>query len=64
MFEALGRLRERGAALLIVEQYVHGTLEIADVVYMLRQGVITFGGPASSVAGDEIMRAYLAAGPS
>ena len=51
IFGFVGRLAEQGAALLLVEQYVTRALELADVVYLLNKGEITFRArPASSAA--------------
>jgi branched-chain amino acid transport system ATP-binding protein len=59
MFVALKVLAAQGTALLLVEQYVHRALEMADVVYLLDQGEITFSGPPSSLDESTLMAAYL-----
>ena len=61
IFEALRKLAAKGVALLLVEQYVHRALEMADVVYLLNRGQVTFSGPPSELDEDELMRGYLGA---
>ncbi|MBO9521573.1 MAG: ABC transporter ATP-binding protein [Nocardioidaceae bacterium] len=49
VFETIGRLREAGVTVVVVEQRVHQTLAIADRAYVLSAGTIrletTAGGP-------------------
>jgi branched-chain amino acid transport system ATP-binding protein len=59
IFESLQRLAEQGVSLLLVEQYVNRALEMADSVYLLRQGRVVFNGPASAVDQRELMSAYM-----
>lgn len=59
IFEALGRLRDTGAALLLVEQYVDRALAMADVVYLLDRGRVTFTGPATDLDRDAVLQSYL-----
>jgi branched-chain amino acid transport system ATP-binding protein len=61
IFEALRRLAAKGVALLLVEQYVHRALAMADVVYLLNRGRVTFSGPPSKLDEAELMRGYLGA---
>ena len=49
IFGTLRLLAARGLALLLVEQYVHRALELADHVVLLNQGRVTFSGPAAEV---------------
>lgn len=46
VFETLGRIREAGTALLIVEQQVGHALELCDRAAVLEHGLITWQGPA------------------
>lgn len=46
VFDTIQDLRAGGTTILIAEQYVHLTLEIADRVYALSRGVVTASGPA------------------
>jgi branched-chain amino acid transport system ATP-binding protein len=59
IYEALGRLVERGMSLIIVEQYVQRALEWASAVYILNHGEIVHSGSASDIAPDEIYAKYL-----
>jgi len=44
LYEALEVIRERGIAILLVEQNVHRSLTVADRVYVLERGRITYAG--------------------
>jgi len=60
IFQSIIELRQRGCTILIAEQDVVGTLDIADTAYVLENGRIALSGPARSLAGDERIRtAYL-----
>jgi ABC-type branched-subunit amino acid transport system ATPase component len=58
--EALGRIqqisRDSGVAVLIVEQKVREALKIAQRVYVLRNGLVSFSGPADSLSDDKKLR--------
>jgi branched-chain amino acid transport system ATP-binding protein len=58
VFDFLGELAARGTALLVVEQYVHRVLAIADDAYLLNHGEIAFSGPAEAVQQDDLFRRY------
>ncbi len=49
MFELVAQLRETGVTILLVEQNVERTLEIADRAYLLNTGQVEFGGPAEEL---------------
>jgi branched-chain amino acid transport system ATP-binding protein len=59
IFESLKRLAQLGVSLLLVEQYVNRALDMADTVYLLRQGRVTFTGPASEVQESSLTNAYM-----
>ena len=60
MFALIRRLHEAGLAVLLVEQNVGQSLEIADRAYVLENGSVRFAGrPAELLASDELRRAYL-----
>jgi len=60
MFGLIGRLHEQGLAILLVEQNVGQSLEIADRAYVMENGAIRFSGtPAQLLGSDELRRAYL-----
>jgi branched-chain amino acid transport system ATP-binding protein len=60
LFDALRVLSESGMSLLLVEQYVHRALAMADYVYLLRRGSIVFSGLPDALDPDEVMRSYVA----
>jgi branched-chain amino acid transport system ATP-binding protein len=55
----LHRLSGEGSALLLVEQYVNKALAIADYVYILGRGRISFAGEPSELAGEDVFEQYL-----
>jgi branched-chain amino acid transport system ATP-binding protein len=60
MFALIRKLREDGLAILLVEQNVGQSLEIADRAYVLENGAVRFSGlPADLLGSDELRRAYL-----
>ncbi len=52
-------LRQRGVALVLVEEKAKGVLEIADTVSFLSLGRITWSGPKSAVDDDLLAQVYL-----
>jgi branched-chain amino acid transport system ATP-binding protein len=63
IFEAIGRLRETGVTILMVEQNARAALEVADHGYVLETGEIVLEGPATDLARDpRIVETYLGAG--
>lgn len=60
MFDLIGQLRHRGLAVLLVEQNVGQSLDIADRAYVLENGMVRFEGlPSELLASDELRQAYL-----
>jgi len=60
MFEIIVRVRDDGAAVLLVEQNVLKALEIADRAYVLEQGrIVATGLPAELMKQPHIREAYL-----
>ena len=59
IFDYLRRLAEKGAALLLVEQYVGRALELADFVYILNKGRVQFVGEAGELGEEQILASYL-----
>jgi branched-chain amino acid transport system ATP-binding protein len=45
LYEALEKIRARGVAIVLIEQNVHRSLNVADRVYVLDRGQITYDGP-------------------
>ena len=62
MFGLIAQLSASGLSVLLVEQNVGQSLEIADRAYVMENGSIRFAGPpAQLLASDELRRAYLGA---
>jgi branched-chain amino acid transport system ATP-binding protein len=62
IFEVIRSLRDRGIAVLLVEQNAHMALRTADRAYVLETGRITREGPAGELHDDPAIReAYLGA---
>jgi branched-chain amino acid transport system ATP-binding protein len=60
MFEIIARVRDEGAAVLLVEQNVLKALEIADRAYVLEQGrIVAQGLPGDLLKQPQIREAYL-----
>jgi len=60
IFAAIGRLREQGVTILLVEQMALQALALADRAYVLERGRIILEGRASAVASDpSVIDAYL-----
>jgi branched-chain amino acid transport system ATP-binding protein len=60
LFELIGRLNGDGLSILLVEQNVGQSLEIAHRAYVMENGAIAFQGtPAALLANAELTRAYL-----
>jgi branched-chain amino acid transport system ATP-binding protein len=60
MFALIGQLKAKGLAVLLVEQNVGQSLEIADRAYVMENGAIRFSGlPADLLASDTLRQAYL-----
>jgi len=49
VFAALRQAKDEGVAKIIVEQYVHRALALADDALILRQGRSVWSGPAAAV---------------
>jgi branched-chain amino acid transport system ATP-binding protein len=61
IFEFLKRLAAEGAALLLVEQYITKALAVADYVYLLDKGRVSFAGEPVELEGDDLFARYLGA---
>jgi branched-chain amino acid transport system ATP-binding protein len=59
--EQIARLKREGLTILLAEQNVRFSLELADRVYVLEKGAIRFSGPASTLRDDEALRHELLA---
>jgi len=59
IFEYLEDLATNGIAQLLVEQYVSRALQLADYVYILDRGRISFAGEPGEISEETIMNSYL-----
>jgi branched-chain amino acid transport system ATP-binding protein len=61
IFTFLRRLAAEGVALLLVEQYVTLALEVAEYVYLLDRGRMSFRGEPGELDRDRLMAEYMGA---
>jgi branched-chain amino acid transport system ATP-binding protein len=62
LFAALGRIRDTGIAMLLVEQNVKASLAIADRGYLMETGRVTGNGTATALRADPtVQKAFLGA---
>jgi len=62
MFDLIVQLKEEGLSILLVEQNVGQSLDIAERVYVLENGGIRFEGTSKELLASDVMRqAYLGA---
>ena len=61
IFETLKELASSGISVVLVEQYVNHALAMADHVYMMNRGQITFSGPPSELDERTVVEGYLGA---
>jgi branched-chain amino acid transport system ATP-binding protein len=62
LFKVLGKIREEGITVLIVEQHVRSALELSDRGYLMEQGrVVLEGDSKEMLRSDHIMKVYLGA---
>lgn len=60
MFETVQTLNQKGMTIILVEQNVYQTLQLADYVYVLQTGRLVLNGPgAELLSNPEFQRAYL-----
>ena len=60
IFESLLEIRKAGTTLLLVEQNVLSSLEVADRVYVIETGQNVMDGPSADMAENEdLKKAYL-----
>lgn len=62
LFRLVGQLKERGMAIVMVEQFVGQALRVADLAVVLEQGTVVASGSPSSLTGDDLAAAYLGGG--
>lgn len=63
LLDVVGRLRDEGVAIVVVEQHVDLALSFADRAYFLERGRVRFEGPADGLRGrTDLLRAVFFAG--
>ncbi|MDE2371805.1 MAG: ABC transporter ATP-binding protein [Burkholderiales bacterium] len=63
VFRIIGRLKEQGVTMLLVEQFAAAALAVADYGYVLENGRISVHGPAAQLRDDPaVQAAYLGGG--
>ena len=63
IFRIIAGLRERGCAILLVEQNARAALQVADHGYVLETGQVVLDGPSATLAGDaRVVETYLGIG--
>jgi branched-chain amino acid transport system ATP-binding protein len=62
LFQAVAGLRDAGRSLLVVEQFVDRVIGLADWVYVLDKGTVTFVGEPAQLADGSVFERYLGAG--
>jgi branched-chain amino acid transport system ATP-binding protein len=62
IFAFLKSLTARGAALLLVDQFVHRALGMASAAYVLNRGAIAFAGTAAALLEADLFEQYLGRG--
>jgi branched-chain amino acid transport system ATP-binding protein len=58
VFEGLGRARDAGVTVVMIEQYVHRALQFADDCLVLQRGVVVWQGAVRSMD-EDLLRHYL-----
>jgi branched-chain amino acid transport system ATP-binding protein len=58
VFEGLEQARNSGITVILIEQFIHRALAMADQCMILQRGVVSWSGPASA-AGTEVLDRYL-----
>ena len=60
IWEAIGKLKEEGLSILLVEQSAHLALKLVDYVHVMSKGQVVYSGrPEALKANDEIKSSYL-----
>ena len=60
IFRVIGMLRDRGIAILLVEQNARAALQMADYSYVLEMGRVALHGPCETLAADaRVIETYL-----
>jgi branched-chain amino acid transport system ATP-binding protein len=63
VFDAIRAFRSTGTSIVLVEQYVHRALAVADVAMVLASGRVAWRGPASELDEADLADRYLGGAP-
>jgi branched-chain amino acid transport system ATP-binding protein len=58
VFEGIEKARQSGISVLLIEQFIHRALAMADACLILSRGIVAWSGAASD-AGPEVLESYL-----
>ena len=58
LYEALVKIRERGVAVVLIEQNVHRSLSVADRVYVLERGRVSYSGDPTPLTDEETLHEF------
>ena len=61
IYQALPRIQQSGASVVVVEQDIGQALKVSDRVYCMMEGRVTLEGTPDSVSRDAIHDAYFGA---
>jgi len=64
VIQAILELRDRGTAVLLVEEHAHNALRVADTLAFMELGSITWIGPRADTDVEQLSAAYLGGGAS
>ncbi|WP_412520801.1 ABC transporter ATP-binding protein [Actinomadura madurae] len=59
VYNFMHKLAGQGVAILVVDQYVHRVLDLANHAYVLARGRITYSGTATSLKSDEVFGHFI-----
>ncbi len=59
IFGFMEKMAREGKALLIVDQFAHRALALADTAYVLSRGSVTYSGPAKELGHAELLSQYM-----
>lgn len=62
IYEAVPKIKERGATMIVVEQDISQALAVADRVYCFQEGRVSLTGKPSELTRDQISAAYFGLG--
>jgi branched-chain amino acid transport system ATP-binding protein len=60
LYDVIGRLRDEGLTIVLVEQYITYALRLADLCYVLRKGEVDFVGDPAELQHSGALAGYLA----